>query len=77
MLDILQSLRPDQVVVLLATHDLGVAAERFDRVMLLQKKIVALGPPAAVLTTANLAAAYGGHIPAHSKSADTPTVAGG
>ena len=61
-LDILQSLRPDEVTVLLATHDLGVAAERFDRVMLLHKQIVALGPAAAVLTTANLTAAYGGHM---------------
>ena len=59
-LDILQGLRPDQVTVLLATHDLGLAAERFDRVMLLYKKIVALGPASSVLTTANLAAAYGG-----------------
>ena len=64
MLDILHSLRQDQVTVLLATHDLGVAAERFDRVMLLHKQIVALGPPKTVLTTANLAAAYGGYIPA-------------
>lgn len=59
LLDILQSLRSDGVTVLLATHDLGLAAERFDRVMLLYKTIVALGPPASVLTTANLAAAYG------------------
>lgn len=63
MLDILHSLRPDNVTVLLATHDLGLAAERFDRVMLLHKQIVALGPAMAVLTTANLAAAYGGTMP--------------
>ncbi|MDJ0756007.1 MAG: metal ABC transporter ATP-binding protein [Ardenticatenaceae bacterium] len=73
-LDILQSLRPDKVTVLLATHDLGVAAERFDRVMLLYKQIVALGPAAAVLTTANLAAAYGGYIPA-SKNGTAPYMA--
>lgn len=61
-LDILDSLRPDGVTVLLATHDLGVAAERFDRIMLLNKEIVALGSATAVLTTTNLATAYGGHI---------------
>lgn len=62
-LDILQGLRQDDVTVLLATHDLGLAAERFDRVMLLHKRIVALGPATAVLTTANLAAAYGAYMP--------------
>jgi ABC-type Mn2+/Zn2+ transport system ATPase subunit len=76
-LDILHSLRPDKVTVLLATHDLGVAAERFDRVMLLHKQIVALGPATAVFTTANLATAYGGHIPAHSNGAAQPIAAGG
>ncbi|MEM7331365.1 MAG: metal ABC transporter ATP-binding protein [Chloroflexota bacterium] len=64
-LDILQSLRQDEVTVLLATHDLGLAAERFDRIMLLHKHIVACGPAAAVLTTANLTAAYGGYVPAY------------
>jgi ABC-type Mn2+/Zn2+ transport system ATPase subunit len=77
MLDILHSLRPDQVTVLLATHDLGVAAERFDRVMLLHKRIVALGPATAVLTTANLAAAYGGHMPTHSNGTSKTVAAGG
>ncbi len=64
-LDILDSLRPDGVTVLLATHDLGVAAERFDRVMLLNKQVMAFGPPASVLTAANLTAAYGGYMPAN------------
>lgn len=65
MLDILHGLRQDDVTILLATHDLGLAAERFDRVMLLHKHLVALGPAAVVLTTANLAAAYGGTLPAN------------
>ena len=77
MLDILHGLRPDKVTVLLATHDLGLAAERFDRVMLLHKQIVAFGPATAVLTTANLAAAYGGHIPTHSNGTAQPMAAGG
>lgn len=77
MLDILHSLRPDKVTVLLATHDLGLAAERFNRVMLLHKEIVALGAATAVLTTANLAAAYGGHMPTHSNGAAQPVAAEG
>jgi ABC-type Mn2+/Zn2+ transport system ATPase subunit len=60
--EILTSLRPDEVTVLVATHDLNLAAERFDRVMLLSKRIVAFDRGPAVLTAENLLAAYGGHI---------------
>jgi len=60
--EILDGLRPDGVTVLVATHDLNLAAERFDRVMLLNRQIVALGGATAVLTTDNLLAAYGGHM---------------
>jgi ABC-type Mn2+/Zn2+ transport system ATPase subunit len=60
--DILASLRPDGVTVLVATHDLNLAAERFDRVMLLNKRIVAFDRGSAVLTAENLLAAYGGHV---------------
>ena len=58
--DILASLKKDDVTVLLATHDLHLASERFDRVMLLNKKIVALGEGTAVLTSENLLKAYRG-----------------
>ncbi len=56
----LANLRTDRVTVLLATHDLHLASERFDRVMLLNKKIVAMGKGTAVLTTENLLQAYSG-----------------
>lgn len=59
---ILDSLRPDGVTVLVATHDLNLAAEHFDRIMLLNHRIVGFGPPATVLTSENLVAAYGGHM---------------
>jgi ABC-type Mn2+/Zn2+ transport system ATPase subunit len=59
---ILASMRPDGVTVMVATHDLNLAAERFDRVMLLNKQIVAFDQGPAVLTAENLLAAYGGHV---------------
>lgn len=62
ILGILDDLRRDGVTVLLATHDLDTAAERFDRIMLLNRHIVSLGTPAEVLRPDNLLAAYGGHI---------------
>ena len=60
--EILASLRPDGVTVLVATHDLNLAAERFDRVMLLNRRIVSFDRGQAVLTAENLLAAYGGHV---------------
>ncbi|MCB9446296.1 MAG: hypothetical protein H6669_18870 [Ardenticatenaceae bacterium] len=45
-----------------ATHDLNLAAERFDRMMLLNKRIVAFGGATAVLQPENLLQAYGGHM---------------
>lgn len=59
---ILETLRPLGVTVIMATHDLNLAAERFDQIMLLNGQIVAFGPPTAVLAPENLLRAYGGHI---------------
>lgn len=50
------------VTVVLSTHDLNLAAERFDQVILLNRALIAAGPPAAVFTPDNLRRAYGSHI---------------
>jgi ABC-type Mn2+/Zn2+ transport system ATPase subunit len=47
--------------VVLTTHDLGEAAEA-DHVVLVARRVVAEGPPAAVLTTERLALAYGSRL---------------
>jgi ABC-type Mn2+/Zn2+ transport system ATPase subunit len=47
---------------LVATHDLNQAAEQFDQIVLLNRRVVAFGKPHEVLTTENLARAYGGHL---------------
>jgi iron complex transport system ATP-binding protein len=44
-----------------STHDLGDAAAA-DHLLLLAGRVVASGPPDAVLTPEHLAAAYGGHL---------------
>lgn len=59
---ILDTLRVDRVTVLLSTHDLNLAAGRFDQVVLLNKRVIAAGQPDTVLTKANLLSAYGGHM---------------
>ncbi len=47
--------------VVLSTHDLGDARQA-ELVMLLANRLIACGPPDAVLTDRNLAAAYGGRL---------------
>lgn len=60
--EILESLRPETVTVMVATHDLNLAAEKFDQVMLLNREIVAFDIPKVVLQPHNLLRAYGGHM---------------
>jgi ABC-type Mn2+/Zn2+ transport system ATPase subunit len=62
ILDILDELRAARVTAIVATHDLNLAAERFDRVLLLQRRLIAFGTPAQVFTRPNLMLAYGGHV---------------
>jgi len=45
-----------------ATHDLNLAAERFDRVMLLNGRVLGLGRADEVFTAERLQEAYGGHL---------------
>jgi manganese/iron transport system ATP-binding protein len=60
--DILDTLQQHEVTVLIATHDLDMAAEHFDRVMLLNHKLLGIGIPPEVFTSERLQAAYGGHL---------------
>lgn len=59
---ILDELRAQNVTVLVALHDLQMAAERFDRVMLLNHRLLGLGIPDEVFTPEILLNAYGGHL---------------
>lgn len=60
--DILDGLPREDVTVLLATHDLQMAAERFDLALLLNRRIVAFGRPETALASDKLMAAYGGYL---------------
>ena len=59
---ILDTLRERKVTVLVATHNINLAAERFDRLMLLQGRLIGFGPPASVFTPELLSQAYGGQL---------------
>jgi ABC-type Mn2+/Zn2+ transport system ATPase subunit len=61
-LAMLDGLREKEVTVLVSTHDLNMAASRFDQVVLLNRRLVASGPPRAVFTRENIAAAFGARV---------------
>ncbi len=62
LLAILDGLRRDGITVLVATHDLNFAQQQFDRVMLLNRRLIAYGEPLAVLTPEHLTQAYSGKL---------------
>ena len=47
---------------MVATHDLQQAAQRFDKVMLLNRKLLSFGNPEQALTPEILLKTYGGHL---------------
>jgi ABC-type Mn2+/Zn2+ transport system ATPase subunit len=55
-----ERLRQRGMTIVYATHDLAQAAKSSDRILLLNHTLIAHGPPAEVMTTANLRAAFGG-----------------
>jgi len=60
--EVLDHLRRKHVTVLVSTHDLESATRRFDRLLLLNRRVLADGPAGEVLTPERLAAAYGGRL---------------
>ncbi len=59
---ILDELRERNVTLLISLHDLKMASERFDRVILLNKQLLAIGLAEEALRPENLIAAYGGNL---------------
>ena len=59
---ILDDLRTRGMTVLVSTHDLHLASDRFDSMMLLRRQLLGFGNGAEVLTPANLNRAYGAQM---------------
>ena len=60
--NILDDLQAQGVTVLVSLHNLQLAAQRFEQVMLLNRQMIALGPPDHALSAENLMTAYGGKM---------------
>lgn len=62
LLNLLDTLRNQKVTMMVATHDLDQAARHFDRIMLLNHRMIAFDVPQKVLQTGYLLQAYGGRL---------------
>jgi len=62
ILTILDELQKRGVTILASTHDLNLAADSFNKVMLLNRHLVGFGLPQEVFTTNRLIDAYGGRL---------------
>lgn len=60
VLHLLDDLRSERLTVLVSTHDLNLAMQRFDLVLLLNRRLVAYGTPAVVFTPEHVNRAFGG-----------------
>ncbi|HLC33536.1 MAG TPA: metal ABC transporter ATP-binding protein [Anaerolineales bacterium] len=61
-LDLLDRLGASGVTVLASTHDLNLAASRFDQIVLLNRTLIAVGLPSQVLTPAAIRQAFGERV---------------
>jgi manganese/iron transport system ATP-binding protein len=57
-----ERLRSRRVTLLISTHDLGMASNRFDRVMLLKRRLIAYGAAKEVFTAPIIAEAFSGQL---------------
>jgi manganese/iron transport system ATP-binding protein len=62
LLNLLDTLQNQNVTVMVATHDLDQAARHFDRIMLLNHRLIAFDVPQNVMHTDHLLEAYGGRL---------------
>lgn len=61
-LNLLDQLQSQKVTAMISTHDLSLATARFERVALLNHRLIAYGDPRQVFSAERLAEAFGGRI---------------
>jgi len=62
IIELLKALRDEGRLMLISTHNLGSVPEFCDRAVLIDRRIIAVGPTAEVFTQANLERAFGGKL---------------
>lgn len=71
----LDQLKANGVTVILATHDMDMAVNRFDKMLLLKRRLIAYGTPSEVFTPAYLREAYGSRVAVFQEAGETLVLA--
>lgn len=61
-LALLDQLQREKVTVMVSTHDLAMASQRFEKILLINHHLIAYGTPAQVFTTESIQQAFGSHV---------------
>jgi len=61
LLDIFDRLRRENVTLMVALHDLQLASEKFDRVILLNRELIGIGTPSEIFDAEHIMAVFGHH----------------
>jgi ABC-type Mn2+/Zn2+ transport system ATPase subunit len=61
-LELLDDLKHADVTVLVSTHDLNMAAQRFENILLLNRRLIAFGTPAVAFAPEAIKAAFAGQV---------------
>ena len=61
-LGLLDDLQAEGVTAMISTHDLNMAAKHFEQVLLLNRRLIACGPPDEVFTPENIREAFGARV---------------
>jgi manganese/iron transport system ATP-binding protein len=62
MLDVFSKLKGEGKILIISSHDWGQALDRLDRLLLLNRSLIADGTPQQVMTPENLCRAYGTNL---------------
>ena len=74
IMETLERLNQSGITLMISTHDLNRAATTFDRLIMLNQTVIAVGAPEDVLTTDLLKHAYGGLISVLPNTTDRPAL---
>jgi len=61
-MEVLERLREQEVTVMVSTHDLNMAAQRFELTLLINKHLIAYGPASEVFKPSIIGEAFGGQV---------------
>ena len=61
-LNLLDELKRQEVTVMVSTHDLSMAAQRFEQALLLNQRLIAYGTPQQVFSAQSIQQAFGGRV---------------